>query len=63
MGIYEILVVNDEIREMMLQERSTQEIRAASRKRGSRSLRQSGLLAIYDGLTTIEEVARTTIGE
>jgi type IV pilus assembly protein PilB len=63
LGIYEILVVNDEIREMMLQSRSTQEIRTASRKRGARSLRQSGLLAIYDGLTTIEEVARVTIGD
>ena len=48
---------------MMMQGRSTQEMRAASRKRGARSLRQSGLLAIYDGLTTIEEVARVTIGD
>jgi type IV pilus assembly protein PilB len=63
MGIYEILVINDELREMMLQGRSTQEIRASSRKYGARSLRQSGLLAIYDGMTTIEEVSRTTIGD
>ncbi len=63
MGIYEILIVNDELREMMLHGRSTQEIRASSRKFGARSLRQSGLLAIYDGLTTIEEVSRVTIGD
>jgi len=63
MGIYEILTVNDELREMMLQGRSTQEIRVVSRKHGARSLRQSGLLAIYDGMTTIEEVSRTTISE
>jgi type IV pilus assembly protein PilB len=63
MGIYEILVIRDDVREMMLQGSSTQEIRAVSRKFGARSLRQSGLLAIYDGLTTLEEVSRVTISE
>ncbi len=63
LGLFEILVINKELREMMLHGASTQELRAASRKMGSRSLRQSGLLAIYDGLTTIEEVARVTLAE
>ena len=63
MGIFEILVMNDELREMMLQDASTQELRTASRKFGCRALRESGLLAIYDGLTTIEEVARVTLAE
>ena len=34
-----------------------------SKKRGMRTLRQSGLMAIYDGVTTIEEVVRETITE
>ncbi len=59
-GIYEILIINSELRELMLQGASTQEIRAASRRMGCRSLRESGLLAIYDGMTTIEEVSRST---
>jgi type IV pilus assembly protein PilB len=63
LGIFEILVINDQLRELMLQGASTQEIRAASRKLGCRSLRQSGLLAVYDGLTTIEEIARATLAE
>jgi type IV pilus assembly protein PilB len=42
---------------------STQILRAESKKRGMRSLRQSGLMAIYDGITTIEEVVRETIME
>ncbi len=63
MGIYEILVINDELREMMLHGASTQELRSAARKLGCRSLRQSGLLAIYDGMTTIEEVSRVTLAE
>ncbi len=62
-GIFEILVVNDELRKMMLQGASTQEIRSACRRFGTRSLRQSGLLSIYDGLTTIEEVSRGTLAE
>ncbi|MHC5035638.1 MAG: GspE/PulE family protein [Planctomycetota bacterium] len=63
LGIFEILIVNDELREMMLHDASTQEIRSASRRMGCRSLRQSGLLAIYDGLTTIEEISRATLGD
>jgi type IV pilus assembly protein PilB len=38
-------------------------LRAEARKRGMRTLRQSGLMAIYDGVTTIEEVVRETIME
>jgi type IV pilus assembly protein PilB len=63
LAIFEILVINDEIREMMLQDSSTQEIRTATRRMGCRSLRESGLLGIYDGMTTIEEVARATIAD
>ena len=63
LGIFEILIINDELREMMLQEASTQEIRSASRKLGCRSLRQSGLLAIYDGRTTIDEITRATLAD
>ena len=61
LGIFEILVINDELREMMLHDASTQEIRSASRRMGCRSLRQSGLLSVYDGLTTIDEIVRSTL--
>ncbi len=63
MGIYEIMVLDDDLRDMIVKHASTQVLRAESRKRGMRSLRQSGLLAIYDGITTIEEVVRETIME
>jgi type IV pilus assembly protein PilB len=63
LAIFEILTITDELREMMLQGSSTQEIRTATRRIGCRSLRESGLLGIYDGLTTIEEVARATIAD
>ena len=42
---------------------STNVIRQASRKRGMRTLRETGLLAIYDGVTTLEEVVGQTLEE
>src|SRR5882757_4952399 len=62
-GIYEIMLLDDEMRDMIIKHASTQVLRAESKKRGMRTLRQSGLIAIYDGITTIEEVVRETIME
>jgi type IV pilus assembly protein PilB len=63
LGLYEIMTLDDEMRELVIKHASTQVLRAESRKRGLRTLRQCGLLAIYDGVTTIEEVVRETIME
>jgi len=62
-ALYEIMVMDDEIRELIMQHASTNVLRNEARKRGMRSLRQAGLLAIYDGVTTIEEVVKETITE
>ena len=61
MGIFEILRLDDEIREIIIGQGSTQAIRSAAVRKGMRTLRESGLLAIYDGETTIEEVVRETL--
>jgi type IV pilus assembly protein PilB len=63
MGIYEIMLFDDEMRDLIIKHASTQVLRMESKKRGMRTLRSSGLLAIYDGITTIEEVVRETIME
>ncbi|MFP4143643.1 MAG: GspE/PulE family protein [Phycisphaeraceae bacterium] len=63
MAIFEIMVLDDEMRELIMQNASTQVLRSEARKRGMRTLRQAGLLAIYDGLTTIDEVVRETMTE
>jgi type IV pilus assembly protein PilB len=63
MGIYEIMTLDDDLRDMIVKHASTQVLRAESRKRGMKTLRQAGLMAIYDGVTTIEEVVRETIME
>jgi type IV pilus assembly protein PilB len=62
-GLYETMLLDDDMRDQIVQHASTQVLRAEARKRGMRTLRQSGLMAIYDGITTIEEVVRETIME
>jgi type IV pilus assembly protein PilB len=62
-GIFEIMVLNDEIRELIMNQASTNLLRAASLKAGMRLLRENGLTAIYDGITTVEEVVKETVSE
>lgn len=61
MGIYELLLMNDTLRDLIVAEASLDDFRAACRKFGMRTLRETGLKAIHEGLTTIEEVVRETI--
>lgn len=63
MAIFEIMTMDDELRELIMKNASTNILRQHSRRRGMRSLRECGLLGIYEGLTTIDEVVRETIGE
>ncbi|MEZ6233968.1 MAG: ATPase, T2SS/T4P/T4SS family [Phycisphaerales bacterium] len=62
-AIFEILSMDDELRELVMKEASTAVIRDHAKRRGMRTLRDCGLLAIFDGLTTIDEVVRETIAE
>jgi type IV pilus assembly protein PilB len=60
-GLYEIMTLDDTMRDMIVQHASTQTLRVEAKKRGMRTLRECGLMAIYDGVTSIEEVVRETI--
>jgi type IV pilus assembly protein PilB len=60
-GIYELIIINDDIRDMISNGSSTDELRAACIRHGMTGLRESGLRAIYNGVTTIEEVVRETV--
>jgi len=62
-AIFEILLMDDHIRDLVMERKSTNVIREAARKRGMRTLREVGLLAIFDGETTIEEIVEQTISE
>jgi type IV pilus assembly protein PilB len=63
LGMFEIMVFNDEIRELIMNRASTNVLRVAALKGGMRQLRDNGLSAIYDGITTIDEIARETMIE
>lgn len=60
-GIFEIMVLNDEIRDLIMNRASTAILQEAARRAGMTTLRENGLDLIYDGVTTIEEVARETL--
>ena len=61
LAIYEIMPVSERLKDLVLTESSTQTIREVALEEGMRSLRDSGLLAIYDGVTSVEEVIRETM--
>jgi type IV pilus assembly protein PilB len=62
-ALFEVMLLDDELRELIMQNASTSVLRAEARKRGMRTLREAGLLSIYDGVTAIDEVVRETLGE
>jgi len=63
LALFEIMSMDDTLRELIMAQANTSVLRAESRKRGMRTLREVGLLSIYDGQTTIDEVVRETIVE
>jgi type IV pilus assembly protein PilB len=60
-GLYEVMEVTDELRELVLVGASALELRRKAIDEGMITLRQSGLIKVKAGLTTIEEVARETV--
>jgi len=62
-AIFEIMMFNDEVRDLIMNQASTGVLRAAAQKAGMRLLRDNGLAAIYDGITTVDEVVKETISE
>lgn len=62
-GMYELLEVTDDIRDMVVGDASVDDIRTMARSQGMTTLRESGLKLIFDGITTIDEVVRETVME
>ena len=60
-AIFEIMGISDTIRDQIMDLAPNSQVRATAREEGMRSLRESGLRAIFDGQTTIEEVLRETM--
>jgi type IV pilus assembly protein PilB len=62
-GLFELMVMNDELRDMIMRNASTDELRQRARAYGMVSLRDVGLEAVYAGDTSLEEIIRETITE
>jgi type IV pilus assembly protein PilB len=63
MGIFEICVLDDEIRRMVNERMSVTVIRARARDLGMRTLREDGLRKVLGGMTTPDEVITATAGD
>ncbi|MFC1789774.1 GspE/PulE family protein [Patescibacteria group bacterium] len=59
-GIYEILVPNKEIHDLVLKHASTEKIKDAAIKNGFHEMIDNGLDKVFDGVTTFEEILRVT---
>jgi type IV pilus assembly protein PilB len=60
-AIFEIMTMTDSIRNLIMDRAPTSQVRTVAREEGMRTMRESGLLAIFDGITTVEEVLRETM--
>ena len=59
--LYEVMPVNDDIREMILNRAQSREIKKKAIEQGMITLRRSGLIKIKNGITSVEEVLRETV--
>jgi len=57
-GVYELMVLNDRLRALVLAGSSADQIRAAAREDGMRTLRDDGVHKVMEGITTVEELLR-----
>jgi len=63
LGIFEIFIINDEVRHMIFERVSATELRSKARGLGMRTLREDGLRKVVAGVTTLPEVLRVTMGD
>jgi type II secretory ATPase GspE/PulE/Tfp pilus assembly ATPase PilB-like protein len=58
--VFELMIISDPIRELILKSASAGQLRDAARREGLRSLSEDGWRLVTDGVTTVDEVLRTT---
>ena len=62
-GLFELMIMNDELREMVMENASIDELRKTAQSYGMVSLREAGMNFAFEGTTTLDEVVRETILE
>jgi len=59
-GIFELMEINDEIRQRIMSNEDASQLTLAARRNGMRNLREDGWMKVREGLTTVDEVMRVT---
>jgi type IV pilus assembly protein PilB len=62
-GLFEIFLIDDEVRHMVNQRASTVDLRRRAREMGMRTLREDGIRKVLSGMTSAEEVISVTMGD
>src|SRR5207245_10537471 len=62
-AIYETMPISEELRDGILRSATAAELQEIAKSQGMKTLRQSGLLKVLDGTTTIEGVLRVTLAQ
>ncbi len=62
-GIYQVMPMFEDIKEMILSGANTAEIKQESMRLGVKTMRQSAITKLIEGMTTLEEVLRTTVAD
>lgn len=60
-GLFELMIMNDELRDMVMQNVTVDEMRRVATKHGMIPLRDYGLKFVFEGVTTAEEIVRETV--
>ena len=62
-GLFELMIIDDELRDMIMANETTDRLREVAQQKGMVQLRDAGIQFAFDGTTTIEEIVRETILE
>ncbi len=60
-GLFELMIMNNDLRDLIMENASTDDLRITAQRHGMVTLREAGMKAAYEGTTTPEEVIRETI--
>jgi type IV pilus assembly protein PilB len=60
-ALYEVMPITDELRQLILRDASTADIRELAEQQGMKTLRQAGLAKVLEGTTTTQEILRVTL--
>lgn len=62
-GLFELMILDDELRDLIMENATTDRLRATAQSKGMVLLRDAGIQFVFEGLTTAEEIVRETILE